>query len=449
MRVENFKVPGGEEETIAIANREVTRLKQQITYLVKDGLSFPALQEIERLQTLPDPNGVFKDLARAQARVKVDEITKIISELEAACSNLAATVITLGEGLNDDADLEAVVGDIQSTEEAYVKKARAALCSLAAASGGEPPAVPLPPPPVPRPPEANKFTKISATAEPSNLPRDVTPSDFQLWLLKFNTFSSASWIPGPPTSGEKLRQLRVYLGTAWQDVTESIDFDTATFEEVIQYLTDEISIHYPVVRRRIELFSIPDQMHAEGPWEYWRRVVAKCKNGALGSRETGLSLTYDQFLITLFLKGLKESDREKIQSKYMNYEATYSEMEEVAKSLEQSSVSLKARPGKSKGMVNAVNTEEGCKLFVYGIQENISDSELQGEFGKFGNVTDTYNTGKGYAFVTFDSKESAAEATEQLNGQTLFGQQIKVNEARPKQGGGGGGGYGAPEQEEA
>merc|ERR1712112_390764 len=111
------------------------------------------------------------------------------------------------QGLNDDADLEAVVGDIQSTEEAYVKKARAALCSLAAASGGEPPVVPPPPPPVPRPPEANKFSKISSTAESSNLPRDVTPSDFQLWLLKFNTFSSASWISGPPTSGEKLRQL--------------------------------------------------------------------------------------------------------------------------------------------------------------------------------------------------------------------------------------------------
>ena len=81
MRVENFKVPAGEEETISIANREVTRLKQQITYLVKDGLSFPALQEIERLQTLPDPNGVFKDLARAQAWVRVDEITKITAEL--------------------------------------------------------------------------------------------------------------------------------------------------------------------------------------------------------------------------------------------------------------------------------------------------------------------------------------------------------------------------------
>ena len=35
-------------------------------------------------------------------------------------------------------------------------------------------------------------------------------------------------------------------------------------------------------------------------------------------------------------KGLKEADREKIQSKYMNYEATYAEIEEVAKSLEQS-----------------------------------------------------------------------------------------------------------------
>ena len=82
-------------------------------------------------------------------------------------------------------------------------------------------------------------------------------------------------------------------------------------------------------------------------------MVLKCKNGAVGSREGGLDLTYDQFLITLFLKGLREADREKIQSKYMNYNATYQEMEEVAKSLEQSTVSLKAKP-KNKGMINAV-----------------------------------------------------------------------------------------------
>ena len=143
------------------------------------------------------------------------KLTKLLTELESSCAHLAATVLALGEGLNDEEDLNAVVEDIQTSEEAYVKKARAALCALAAALGGGPPANPPPHPPTPRPPETNKFTKISATAEPSQLPRDVSPSDFQLWLMKFNTFSSASWIPGPPTSGEKLRQLRVYLGTAW------------------------------------------------------------------------------------------------------------------------------------------------------------------------------------------------------------------------------------------
>lgn len=85
--------------------------------------------------------------------------------------------------------------------------------------------------------------------------------------------------------------------------------------------------------------------------------------------------------------------------------------------------------------------EEGCKLFVYGINESIANSELQAEFEKFGTVTDTYNTGKGYAFVTFENKSAASDATETLNGATVLGQQIKVNVARPKNDGGGGGGY--------
>merc|ERR1712080_412755 len=84
----------------------------------------------------------------------------------------------------------------------------------------------------------------------------------------------------------------------------------------------------------------------------------------------------------------------------------------------------------------------GCKLFVYGINESVSNSELQSEFEKFGTVTDTYNTGKGYAFVTYNNKDSASEATEALNGATILGQQVKVNVARPKNDGGGGGGYG-------
>ena len=76
MRAEALKVPMGEEEAIEKANRDVTRLKQQVTFMVKDGLSFPALQEIQRLQGLDDPSGAFGELARAQAKVIVEEVSK-------------------------------------------------------------------------------------------------------------------------------------------------------------------------------------------------------------------------------------------------------------------------------------------------------------------------------------------------------------------------------------
>jgi RNA recognition motif-containing protein len=85
------------------------------------------------------------------------------------------------------------------------------------------------------------------------------------------------------------------------------------------------------------------------------------------------------------------------------------------------------------------------KLFVYGVDEGTENHDIQSEFGKFGTVTDVYNTGKGYAFVTFDRDEDAKTAIQEMDGQTVFGKQIKVNAARPKEGGGGGrggGGYG-------
>ena len=66
------------------------------------------------------------------------------------------------------------------------------------------------------------------------------------------------------------------------------------------------------------------------------------------------------------------------------------------------------------------------KLFVYGVDQELSNGEIQGEFEKFGMVTDVYNTGKGYAFVTFDKKEDADSAQQGLDGQTVFGQQLKA-----------------------
>ena len=50
----------------------------------------------------------------------------------------------------------------------------------------------------------------------------------------------------------------------------------------------------------------------------------------------------------------------------------------------------------------------------------------KGEFEKCGRVVDVYNTGKGFAFVTFDRKEDAAAAIQELDGANVCGQSIKV-----------------------
>merc|ERR1712029_335118 len=96
---------------------------------------------------------------------------------------------------------------------------------------------------------------------------------------------------------------------------------------------------------------------------------------------------------------------------------------------------------------------EDCKLFVYGVSIRTAKEELQAEFEKFGEVLDAYNSGKGYAFITFQAKDEADAAKEALNGQTICGQEIKVDVAKPRgsgrprgpgRGGGEGRGYGGP-----
>ena len=128
----------------------------------------------------------------------------------------------------------------------------------------------------------------------------------------------ASWIPGPPSLGEKLRQLRVYLGAPWEDVTEGVDWDKDRYDDVIETLRTEIEVKYPIVRRRIELFALSDQQSSEGPWQYFRRVVSACKLGAIGDRTSGLQMSYDDFVTTLYLKGLRESDRQNVHTRFMS-----------------------------------------------------------------------------------------------------------------------------------
>src|ERR1700720_3921036 len=95
----------------------------------------------------------------------------------------------------------------------------------------------------------------------------------------------------------------------------------------------------------------------------------------------------------------------------------------------------------------------GTKLYVGNLSFNTTENELQELFAQAGTVQEVTLmqdkfTGKsrGFAFVTMGSDEDAQNAISKLNGQTVEGRALTVNEARPREprppGGGGGRGYG-------
>jgi cold-inducible RNA-binding protein len=96
------------------------------------------------------------------------------------------------------------------------------------------------------------------------------------------------------------------------------------------------------------------------------------------------------------------------------------------------------------------------KLYVGNLPFNTTENELQELFSQAGAVQEVMLmqdkfTGKsrGFAFVTMGSDQDAQNAISQINGKTVEGRALTVNEARPREqrppGGGGysgGGGYG-------
>jgi len=90
------------------------------------------------------------------------------------------------------------------------------------------------------------------------------------------------------------------------------------------------------------------------------------------------------------------------------------------------------------------------KLFVGNLSFNTTENDLQDAFAAHGVVTEANRmtdraTGRprGFAFVTMASPEEAQKAIDAMNGATLDGRNLTVNEARPKEeraGGGFGGG---------
>ena len=95
----------------------------------------------------------------------------------------------------------------------------------------------------------------------------------------------------------------------------------------------------------------------------------------------------------------------------------------------------------------------GNKLYVGNLSYNVRDEDLQQAFAQYGSVSSAKvmmdrDTGrsKGFGFVEMGSDAEAQAAINGMNGQSLDGRAIVVNEARPREErpGGFGGGGGRP-----
>ena len=105
------------------------------------------------------------------------------------------------------------------------------------------------------------------------------------------------------------------------------------------------------------------------------------------------------------------------------------------------------------------------KLYVGNLSYSVRDDDLQQKFSEFGSVQSAKvmmdrdsGRSKGFGFVEMGSDAEAQAAIRGMNGQSVDGRDIVVNEARPMEprtgggggfgggrregGGGGGGGYG-------
>ncbi len=89
------------------------------------------------------------------------------------------------------------------------------------------------------------------------------------------------------------------------------------------------------------------------------------------------------------------------------------------------------------------------KLFVGGLSWDTNDEGLRNAFSQFGDVQEAKvildrDTGRsrGFGFVTMGAADAAQAAMKELDGSSLDGRSIRVNEANERGGGGGGRGGG-------
>jgi len=86
------------------------------------------------------------------------------------------------------------------------------------------------------------------------------------------------------------------------------------------------------------------------------------------------------------------------------------------------------------------------KLYVGNLAYSVTNEDLEGLFSQAGKVdsavvvVDKFSgQSRGFGFVEMADSNDAARAIEEFNDAELKGRNIRVNEARPREGGGGGG----------
>jgi len=79
------------------------------------------------------------------------------------------------------------------------------------------------------------------------------------------------------------------------------------------------------------------------------------------------------------------------------------------------------------------------KLFVANLDWSLTDSDLREAFSPYGEISDCFvvkdhetNKSRGFGFVTFTDTDAADSAIDNMNGASLNGRPLVVNEARER-----------------
>lgn len=82
------------------------------------------------------------------------------------------------------------------------------------------------------------------------------------------------------------------------------------------------------------------------------------------------------------------------------------------------------------------------KIFIGGLIEGTSQSELERKFEKYGRIENVW-LNKGFGFVKYEESRDAEDALKEMDGQRVCGTRVRVEMAHgSNRGGGGGGGRG-------